>query len=134
MNKNTLLFAVIVIEILLLGFNKNEFLKEQIDAFYTTNGNIQIRILVICILTTLIFVIYTVTYFIHRKTKINPFLLFLFVSIQVIVYIEYKLETNVKWSSTEDHLENALSKCKTGDFLFFRSYHSYDIPGLLFYR
>ena len=134
MNKNTILSAVIVIEIVLLALNHNEMVKEQIDDVYSKNSNTNINILTMFILTLLLSLIYTVAYFIQRKTRMNPFLLFLFVAIQVIVYIEYKLETNLKWTRTEDSLENALSKCKTGDFLFFRCYHSYDILGLLFYR
>jgi hypothetical protein len=48
--------------------------------------------------------------------------------------MEYKLSTNKYFSNIENSIEDALNKSTNGDFILFRSYHTYDIPALFVYR
>ena len=135
MNKiNIVLILIIIIEFIYVFINDNEMFKEHIDYFYSHEGNINIKVCTSIGIIILLFIIYYITYYIQQKYKINRFILMIFVIITFIIYIECKLSTNIKYSNKCNDIDDILSKCTTGDFLFFRSYHSYDIPELVFYR
>jgi hypothetical protein len=69
-----------------------------------------------------------------KKTGVNKYLIIAFILITIANYIDHRLKTNVEFLNLEKDLDKTLEESTTGDFLLFRSYHSYDIPELFFFR
>jgi hypothetical protein len=128
-----LLVIIIIFEILFLLFNDNEIFKEHIDGIYT-DGDKTIKKFTIVLVLILCFLLYYFANFIEMTLKINKYIVIAFIVFSLIIFIEYKLSRNVSFSKTENELEEALKKANTGDFLLFRSYHTFDIPELFFFR
>uniref|UniRef100_A0A6C0BWQ4 Uncharacterized protein n=1 Tax=viral metagenome TaxID=1070528 RepID=A0A6C0BWQ4_9ZZZZ len=78
--------------------------------------------------------IYYITLFVVKIYKINKFLFILFIITSIFIFTEYKLSSNIRFSNIEEEIGDVLSKSKTGDFLLFRSYHSYDIPEFIVFK
>ena len=133
-NINYIFIFLIFIEVLFIIFNTNELFKEKIDYIISPEGDIRIKILSIILLILFILAIYYLIKYINKLFFIDKIILFIFIILTITIMIEYKLSTNPKFSTIENNIIEALKKSTTGDFVLFRSYHSYDIPELLFYR
>jgi len=131
---NNIIILFIIIISIYLFINNNEIFKEKIDYIYSHEGNKTVKILSCIIIILLLFIIYYIGYYIENNFKINKFIIITLIIIIIIIFIEYKLSSNLRYSSIESNLDDVLSKTTTGDFILFRSYHSYDIPELFFYR
>ena len=133
-NINYVFIFFIFVELLFLFFNSNELFKEKIDYIISPEGNVGIKILSIILFILFILAIYYLTKYINKRLFIDKIILFIFIILTITIIIEHKLSTNSKFSTIENNTTEALSKSTTGDFVLFRSYHSYDIPALFLYR
>jgi len=133
-NINYVFIFLIFVELLFLFFNSNELFKEKIDYIISPEGNVGIKILSIILLILFILAVYYSTQYINKRFFIDKIISVIFIILTITILIEYKLSTNPKFSTIENNTREALSKSTTGDFVLFRSYHSYDIPELFFYR
>ena len=133
-NINYIFIFLIFVELLFLFFNSNEIFKEKIDYIISPEGDVGIKILSIILLILFILAIYYLTKYINKHFLIDKIISVIFIILTFTILIEYKLSTNPKFSTIENNITESLSKSTTGDFVLFRSYHSYDIPELFFYR
>jgi hypothetical protein len=133
-NNNLIVVLLIIIEIIYIIFNCKELFKEKIDHVVSNEGNVFMKIISVCIMIIILTIIYYFTKYIEKKYNINFINTFILTILSLLILIEYKLNTNVYFSNITSDLNEVLKKSTTGDFILFRSYHSYDIPELFFYR
>jgi uncharacterized membrane protein len=95
------LLIIIFFEILFLLFNDNEIFKEHIDYIYSSEGDKTIKKITIAILLLLCFLLYHFVNLIGKKFRINKIIFTVFVIVSLIIFIEYKLSSNVTFSNTE---------------------------------
>jgi hemin uptake protein HemP len=131
---NIFIIIIILIQIIYIFFNATELFSEKIDYIISHEGNIYIKIITIIIMILIFIPLHYLIIFFSKKYKINKFILYIFIILTIMIIIEYKLSTNKYLSNIECDIDEILEKSTTGDFLLFRSYHTYDIPELLFYR
>jgi hemin uptake protein HemP len=131
---NIFILSIIFIQLIYIFFNSSELFSEKIDYIISHEGNMHIKFISILLITIFIISIYYFINFIKKKYNINKLILYIFIILTFIIIIEYKLSTNKYLSNIENSIEEALNKSTTGDFILFRSYHTYDIPELFFYR
>jgi hypothetical protein len=133
MNKTYIILLIIFIEIIYLIYSK-EILSEKIDHIYSNEGFKSLKIISTIFIIFLIIIIYYISKYIEKVYKINKYVCILFIIITFLSLIEYKLSTNINYSNVTNNIDDEIDKLTTGDFVLFRSYHSYDIPELFFYR
>jgi hypothetical protein len=129
MRPNDILICVIVLEIILILFfiDKSEMLKEKIDYILSPIVSFtEVNISIISIGIPLA-VSYYVAHAIQNKFKINYILMMVFIWINIMIYVEHRLSSNLNYSNTTDDLQSALDRSHTGDFVFIRSYDTLDI-------
>ena len=133
-NNNLIIIFIIIILTIYFLKNDNEIFKEHIDTLYSHEGDKRIKNVTILVIFIVFLIIYYIASYFESILKINRFIFILFVIILLLLFIEYKLQKNVLYSNIENSLDEALEKATTGDFLLFRSYHTFDIPELFFFR
>lgn len=104
-----------------------EILNEHIDAIISNDGERGIKVIAGGIWLVLVLSLI----YIH---KYGGFIASFTILIIAILFIEYKLRTNATFAKETISISEALDVAKTGDLVFFRSFHSYDLPELLFFR
>jgi hypothetical protein len=126
---NNLLGAIILVEIacMIIFLRKSELLKEELEFVWAKNGNSVMKMTAIGIVIAICMVSYAIAYILKKYYKFNMVLVILFILINVVLLIEYKLSTNLHYTNTFDDLKEALDNSTTGDFVFFRSYQSSDL-------
>ena len=137
--KNITIYYIIIIFAICLQIyyfltNDSEILKEHIDYIISPKGSKYIKLLSTILLFLCILIVFYISSFLQKITRLNKYLIFAFIVITIANCVDFKLKTNVKFSNYEKDLDTALKKSNTGDFVLFRSYHSYDIPELCFFR
>ena len=131
---NSLILCIIFIQLIYIFFNSTEIFSEKIYSIISHEGSIKIKFISILLLIIFITSIYYFINFINNKYNVNKIILSIFIISIFMIITEYKLSTNKYLSNIENSIEDALNKSTTGDFILFRSYHTYDIPDLFFWR
>ena len=130
----TLIILIIFIEIIYLIFFCKELFKEKIDYIVSNEGNVYVKIISVCLIILFFLIICYFTKYIEKKYNIFFIYTFILIILSLLLIIENKLKTNVQFSNITGDINEVLNNTTTGDFILFRSYHSYDIPDLFFYR
>ena len=142
---NDVFICVILLEIIfILWFiNKSEILKEEMsnilpanmsnDPTLTTNYLVKLSIVLISIPTAL-FASYHAAHVIQMHYKINYIVMMVFMWINFVLYVEYKMSSSLNYASTTEDLQSALDRSRTGDFIFYRSYYTSDICDYISFR
>ena len=126
---NNILALIVLLEITCMIFfiHKSELLKEEIESVWSKNGNAAMTRTAIGIVIAIFIVIYSIAYMMKKYYKFNMSLVILFILINIVLLIEYKLSTTVNYTNKSDDLKELLDKSNTGDFVFFRAYRSKDL-------
>ena len=133
-NTQRLLCIILLEMIILLSFiDKSELFKERYK-HKRVPGLHKIQLITSLILIVSLSIIYLVSRAIQRRYKINSIFIMIFIIMNLLVYIEYKMTTNKHYSTRVDSIQNALDRAQTGDFIFGRSYESTHIFTYLFFR
>ena len=131
---NIFILSIIFIQLIYIFFNHSELFSEKIDSIISHEGHMYIKFISRLLIIIIITCVYYFIIFINKKYNVNKLILFIFIILTFMIIIEYKLSTNKYLSNIENSIEDALNKSTTGDFILFRSYHTYDIPALFFSR
>jgi hypothetical protein len=135
MNKQTgILVLIIMAEILYLFVSDSELGKEHIDTLWSSKGSLFIKLVTTMIVLCFGAGLFTVALFLERKYKLNKWAFMICILSTFLTVISIKLDTNVTFSDNKETLNIALQQARTGDLVFSRCYHSYDIPEFIFYR
>ena len=142
MRPNDILICIIVLEIIfILCFShKSELLKEEIVPIVTSSLRLSTKNKIIYVIASSMSIIIplTVSYYVARATsnkfKINYILMMVFIWINILIYVEYKMSHTHYLSDEEEDVQIALDRSHTGDFIFARNYHSLDIGDLMMFR
>jgi hypothetical protein len=129
-----ILVLIIMIEIFYLLVTDSELWKEHIDTVLTSKGSHFVKLVTTVIVMSFGVVLVASATFLERKYKLNKWVLMICVVSTLLTAISIKLYTNVTFSNNKEELNIALNQARTGDLVFSRCYHSYDIPELIFYR
>jgi len=100
-----------------------ELLRERVDALWSKEGNIYMKCLGMLLIAMLILILFMC------YKWVNLLFCVLVLSI-LVVHTELCLKTNSYFAKKRGGLEHV----KSGDLVFFRSFHSYDIPEVMLYR
>ncbi len=134
LNISIIILNLILFFYLIYNFNHMEIFKEKIDYVISNEGLIYVKILMLVFTILIISIFYYICSYISKKlnmSKINISILIIFIS---LFMIDYKLDSNLKISDKKKDLKDAIKDCNSFDIILFRSYHSYDIPELFFFR
>ena len=108
-----------------------EIFKERIDGWMRPDVMIHIRI-AIAVVSTAFFAAVAASIVLWGAVAACAWVV---VFLVFMAWVELKLRTNPAFArDNKVTVREALRTCKTGDLVFFRSYHSYDVPELFFYR
>lgn len=125
---------IIFIEIIYIIFFCKELFKEKIDYILSFEGNVYVKIFSVFLFILFFLIIYYFTKYIEKEYNIFFLYTFILIILSFLLLIEIKLKTNVNFSNKTGDINEVLNNTTTGDFILFRSYNSYDIPELFFYR
>jgi hypothetical protein len=128
------LFNIIGILYILNQYQKMDIFKEKIDFIISPEGLYLVKVITTLFVLILFYFIYKLFKNISKKLNMNIIHLWITFLIIFIIWVNYKLETNHKISNQKKNIEEVLKDCNSYDIVLFRSYHSYDIPELFFYR
>jgi len=131
---NIFILPIIFIQLIYIYFNSSELFSEKIYSIISHQGSMKIKFISLLLLIIFITSIYYFINFIKKIYNVNKLILSIFIILTFMIIMEYKLSTNKYLSNIENSIEEALNKSTTGDFILFRSYHTYDIPDLFFWR
>ena len=133
MNTNNITIVTIIlvivtfVQVLYFLSNYSEIRKERVDYIISPDSNKFIKIRSLMLLLFLFIMTFIIASFIGNHTRVNKYIIFVFIIITITNYAEFKLKKNIHFSNTEKELDVALEESRTGDFVLFRSYHSCDI-------
>ena len=132
---SVILVIVTFIQIFYFLTNDSEIRKENVKYIISLRSNkVLLSILSFIILLFCVILVFYISCFIERQTRVNKYAIFAFIAITITNYAEYKLKTNVHFSDEEKEIDVALEESKTGDFILCRSYNSHDISAFILMR
>ena len=129
-----ILIIVTFVQVLYFLTTDSEIRKERVDYVVSREGNKFLKFCSFILLLFLATLLFIISRFIEKHTRVNRFAIFAFIIITITNYAEFKLKTNVHFSNITKDLDTALDESTTGDFVLFRSYHVHDIPSLFLFR
>jgi hypothetical protein len=132
---NTILIIVVVLQIYYFLKNDPEILKEHIDSIVSLKGGSNLlKVISVLLLILLVIILFIISIFCSKKIGVNKYVTFSLLIITIVNYVDSRIKTNTSFSNVEGEIDKTLEESNTGDFVLFRSYHSYDIPEFFFYR
>lgn len=104
-----------------------ELFNEYIETFISHEGGLYIKLFGI-MLWIVVITFFVVIY------KSFGIIATIITMLSLLTFIELRMRTNKNFTRETVSLKDAMKQAKTGDLIFFRSFHTYDLPDLFFFR
>jgi len=133
MRPNNALIYVIILQITFIVWfrHKSEILKERITNIIPDDVTMYLGFIIIVVPLC---VSYYISRVIEYHYKINYVIMMIFIWINILIYMEYKMSPIHCKTSGEEDVQTALDKSRTGDFVFTRSYVSNNVGHYAVFR